>query len=146
MIAIGADHAGFKLKEHIKKFLEKKGYSYVDVGAYTDKIISDYPDYAKKVAQHVVKDKDKGIIICGTGIGSCIAANKIKKIRAALCHDTKTARLSREHNDANVLCLGQRTTKKEAALKIVTVWLKTRASKSIRHNRRIRKISALENA
>ena len=119
MIIIGADHAGFKLKEHIKKFLEKKGYSYVDMGAYKYNKDDDYPDFAKKVAVQVVKEKAKGILICGSGIGVCIAANKVKKIRAVLAHNIRSAKASRIDGNTNILCLGGRVTKKDLAHKII---------------------------
>lgn len=145
MIIIGSDHAGFRLKEDIKTFFDKHGYSYVDVGTYNDEKKVDYPDYAKKVAVQVAKNKgDKGILICGTGVGMCIAANKIKGIRAAVCYDVKTAKQSREHGDVNVLCLGGRVTKIETAVKIVNVWLNTKFSNIERHKRRIEKIKRLE--
>ena len=146
MIVLGSDHAGFKLKEHIRKFLEKKGCGYVDMGTYKYNKTDDYPDFAKKVAMQVVKDKSKGILVCGSGIGVCIAANKVKKIRAALCHDVRSAKASRIDGDTNILCLSGNRTKKDLASKIVTAWLNTKPSNAVRHKRRIKKIAKIENA
>ena len=142
-IIIGSDHAGFKLKEIIKKYLEDLNYKYEDVGANT-KESCDYPDFSYKVAKKVSETNGRGIVICGTGIGSCIVANKVKGIRAALAFDEFTAKMSREHNNSNVLCLGSRTTKKELAKKIVKIWLETPFSKEERHQRRVNKIMKLE--
>jgi len=143
MICLGSDHGGFDLKQEIKKYLEKNNIEYRDLGP--DKVDNDddYPDYAVKVAEEVAAGDNKGILICGTGIGMCITANKLKGVRAALCYDKKTAILSREHNNANILCLGARTTKKSKALKIVDVWLKTEFSSEDRHKRRVDKMDKL---
>jgi len=140
MIYIGSDHAGYTLKEEIKKFLESLGYEFIDVG--TDSIEpADYPDYAKKVVDGVLDNpENRGIMICGTGIGSCIAANRHKSIRAALPYNEETARLSREHNNANILCLGGRTMDKELAKKMTRIWLETPFSEAERHVRRLKKI------
>ena len=106
-VIIGADHGGYDLKVAIKEFLKNKGVDVVDVG--TESLVScDYPDIAKKLVKEVLKDGSKGILVCGTGIGMSIAANKYDGIRAALCSDTFSARMTREHNDSNVLCLGER--------------------------------------
>lgn len=105
-IIIGADHAGFDVKEKIKRLLDKKNIKYEDIGAKTFNETDDYPDYAKIAAKKVAKDKDsKGILVCGTGVGICIAANKVKGARAVAAYDAYTAKMSRSHNDANVLCL-----------------------------------------
>ncbi len=135
-IAIGSDHGGFNLKGKIIKFLEEKGYEVKDYGTYsTDSC--DYPVYAKAVAKSVANgENEKGIIVCGSGIGVSIAANKVKGVRAALCHESHSAMLSRLHNNANVLCLGERITGESLALDIVDVWLKSEYEGG-RHQRRI---------
>ncbi|NLY85506.1 MAG: ribose 5-phosphate isomerase B [Tissierellia bacterium] len=143
IIGIGSDHGGYELKEYIKEYLDKENIQYIDYGTYSCESV-DYPDYGKKVSQAVVsKEVDRGIVICGTGIGISIACNKVKGIRCALCSDTYSARMSREHNDANVLALGGRVLGKDLALEIVSVWLKTDFAGG-RHARRIGKISELE--
>jgi len=144
-IALGSDHAGFKLKESVKRFLDNNNLSYTDFGTFNmDE--EDYPQYAYKVCQAVVQDKyDRGILICGTGIGMCMAANKIRGIRAALAYSIETAQLSRLHNDANILCLGGRQTGESLAMDIVEVWLNT-SFEGGRHQRRlelIRKLTGL---
>lgn len=135
-IAIGSDHGGIILKGKIVEFLEAKGYAVEDVGTNsTDSC--DYPVFAKAVGNKVVsKEADKGILVCGSGIGVSIVANKIKGIRAALCHESHSAMLSRLHNDANVLCLGERITGESLALDIVDVWLKS-SFEGGRHQKRI---------
>ncbi len=144
MLYIGSDHGGFDLKEEIKKYLDKKKIKYWDLGPQQINKEDDYPDYALKIAKEVSKGKgNKGILICGTGIGMCITANKVKGIRAVLCYDENTAKLSREHNDSNILCLGGRTTETKKALKIVDVWLNTPFSNIDRHKRRVEKMNRL---
>ena len=142
-VALGSDHGGFTLKEEIKKYLEEKGIEYKDFGTYsTDSC--DYPDIALPVAKAVQKGEyDRGILICGTGIGIGIAANKVLGIRAALCHDTFSARASREHNNANILTMGERVIGRGLALDIVDVWLNTEFAGG-RHQRRVDKIHELE--
>ncbi len=142
-IAIGSDHGGYKLKEAVIRFLAEKNIPYHDFGTYsTDSV--DYPDIARDVAQAVANNSyEKGIIICGTGIGVSIAANKIKGIRAALCHDVFSAAMAREHNNANVLCLGERVIGIGLAQLIVDTWLRTEFSGG-RHERRVCKIAMLE--
>ena len=137
MIAIGSDHGGFELKEAIKKHLDERGLEYKDYGTYS-KDSCDYPTYGKLVA-HAVADGecDRGIIICGTGIGISISANKVKGIRAALCGDCFSAEATRLHNDANILALGARVTAEGLALKIVDTFLDTPFSNDERHMRRI---------
>ena len=137
MIAIGSDHGGFELKEAVKKHLDKRGLEYKDYGTYT-KDSCDYPVYGKLVG-HAVADGecDRGIIICGTGIGISITANKIKGVRAALCGDCFSAEATRLHNDANILALGARVTAEGLALKIVDTFLDTPFSGDERHLRRI---------
>jgi len=143
MIAIGCDHAGVKLKEVVKESLKKRSIECKDFGTYTEESV-DYPDIAVEVAKSVASNEtDKGILICGTGIGMSIAANKVKGIRCALCHDEETARLSKEHNNANVIAVGARILTEELVLKIVDTWLDAQFEE--RHQRRLDKISKLEN-
>ena len=124
-IALGADHGGFALKEIVKKHLEDKGFEVLDKGCYSTESV-DYPVYAKAVANSILnKEADCGILICGTGIGISIAANRFKGIRAALCSNTTMAKLTREHSDANILALGARMTGDILALEIVDEFLKT---------------------
>ncbi len=142
-IAIGSDHAGFELKEKIKKFLEELGYKYKDFGTNSNESV-DYPDYGLKIAESVAKKEcDRGILICGSGIGMCMTANKVSGIRAALCHNIETAKLSREHNDANVLTFGSRMINEKTAKDMVKVWLKTEFLGD-RHLRRINKMKDIE--
>ncbi len=142
-IAIGADHAGFHIKETIKKFLDAAGYPVDDVGTWSEESV-DYPDYARQVAERVAAGKDNlGILACGTGIGMAITANKVEGIRAAVAHDAMTARLAREHNDANVLTLGGRVLDDAKALEVVRNFLEARFAGG-RHQRRIDKISELD--
>lgn len=138
-IGIGSDHGGFPLKESIKLYLEEQDIEYIDYG--TNSLDSvDYPDYGRKVAEGVVSGEvDRSIVICGTGIGISIAANKVKGIRCALCADTYSARMSMEHNNANVLALGGRVLGVDLALEIVKVWL-TGKFEGGRHERRVNKI------
>ena len=143
-IAIGADHRGVPLKQKLIPFLKKKGYRVTDLGAYETNPPSDYPDIAGKLAHQVARGRfDRGVLICATGIGMSISANKVKGIRAAHCTSPKEARLSRAHNDANILTLGGMITPIQNARRIVGVWFKTR-SEGGRHRRRVRKIMRLE--
>lgn len=143
-IAIGNDHGGTDLKWEIKKYLESKGYEIVNLGTDT-KESCDYPVYAKKVADAVIaKEVDCGILICGTGVGISIAANKIKGIRAAVCSDTATARLVKQHNNANILAFGGRIVGVELAKDICDAYLEAEFEGD-RHNRRIAMIHELEN-
>lgn len=143
-IAIGNDHGGTDLKWEIKKYLEAKGYEIVNLGTDT-KESCDYPVYAKKVADAVIaKEVDCGILICGTGVGISIAANKIKGIRAAVCSDTATARLVKQHNNANILAFGGRIVGVELAKDICDAYLEAEFEGD-RHNRRIAMIHELEN-
>jgi len=124
-ISLGCDHGGYQLKEAIKTHLEKKGHEILDFGCYSTESVN-YPEFGKKAASAVVKkEADRGIVICGTGIGISIAANKVKGVRAALCTNTTMARLTREHNDANVLALGARMIGDVLALEMVDVFLET---------------------
>ncbi|MEK6973093.1 MAG: ribose 5-phosphate isomerase B [archaeon] len=140
-IYIASDHAGFKAKEELKKFLQtaKSEFKLEDLGTNSEESV-DYPDYAKRVAQKVAKEKNSfGILICGTGIGMSIAANKVKGIRAALCHNEFTAKMSRNHNDANVLCMGARILNVEEMKKIANTFLNEKFEHG-RHENRIKKI------
>ena len=137
IIALGSDQGGYGLKQEVIKHLEEKGIEYNDYGSFDEKSC-DYPVYAKKVANAVVAGEcDRGILICGTGIGISIAANKVKGIRAALCHDTFSAQATREHNDANILAMGARVIGPGLALKIVDTFLETEFSNEERHVRRV---------
>ncbi len=143
-VALACDHAGFLLKERIKDYLAEKGIFYEDFGTFDEEPV-DYPDLAYKAASAVQKGEyNRGILVCGTGIGVAIAANKLKGIRAALCSDCFSASCARAHNDANILTLGARVMKKELALKIVDVFLET-PFEGGRHLKRIKKIEKLEN-
>ena len=138
-VCIASDHAGFNLKELIKHHLINKHVSIFDLGPMNDNRV-DYPDFARKVANRIKSKKsDVGILVCGSGTGMAISANKIKKIRAAVCYDLKSTRLSRQHNNANIIALGSRLTKKKLSLKLVEVFLKTKLERG-RHLRRIKKI------
>lgn len=143
-IAIGSDHGGYRLKEEIKRWLNDNGYEIKDFG--TDSTDScDYPDISIPVAHEVAAGKyEKGILICGTGIGIGIAANKVPGIRAALCHDTFSAKASREHNDANILTMGERIVGPGLALDIVRIWLESSFAGG-RHQKRVEKIKTYEN-
>ena len=137
MIALGSDHGGYGLKQEIIGYLEEKGIEYKDYGCY-DESPCDYPVFGKKAAQEVVSGEcEKGILICGTGIGISIAANKIKGVRAALCHDVFSAKATREHNDANMLAMGARVVGPGLALMIVDTFLNTEFSNAERHQKRI---------
>ncbi len=141
-VAIGADHAGFKLKGIINNYLKRKEIEFKDFGTHSEESV-DYPDYARPVAEAVAAGGyDRGIIICGSGVGACIVTNKVRGIRAVLAHDTYTAKQSRQHGDCNVLCLAGRKLTRAKATKIVDVWLKTDFSGEERHLRRIRKIES----
>ena len=142
-IAIGSDHRGFEAKEQIKAIIHQLSHESIDFGTTNSNPV-DYPDVAYRVAMAVSKKQaDKAILICGTGIGMCIAANKIKGIRAALCHDELTAQISRHHNDANILCISGDMTGEVLIRKMVEVWLSTEFSGG-RHKRRVQKIIAIE--
>ncbi|MBN2458653.1 ribose 5-phosphate isomerase B [Candidatus Woesearchaeota archaeon] len=141
-VILGADHAGFALKEKLKQVLKDNEIAFDDLSPALDEA-DDYPDIAFKAAKKVAREKNLGILICGTGIGMCITANKVKGIRAALAYDENTARLSRQHNDANILCLGGRTIDEKLAKRILKVWLNTRFLEG-RHARRVEKISKYE--
>jgi ribose 5-phosphate isomerase B len=141
-IALGADHAGFALKERIRAYLADKGCEVEDLGPTTPQRV-DYPDYAEQVAARVAAHKaDYGFLVCGTGLGVAIAANKVRGIRAATCNDTLSAYFARAHNDANVLAMGGRLTDEVTARKIVDIWLST-PFEGGRHARRVEKIALI---
>ena len=138
-LCIASDHAGFNIKEFIKNFLIKNKISIIDLGPLNDKSV-DYPDYAKKVGNRVrLRKSDMGILVCGSGTGMAISANKIKGIRAAVGYNNKSTHLSRLHNNANILCLGARLNNKKNILKMLKIFLQT-SFEGGRHSRRIRKI------
>ena len=138
-VCIASDHAGFNLKEDIKNYLINKKVSIFDLGPYSNHSV-DYPDYAKKLSMRIKSKKsDAGILVCGSGTGMAISANKIRTIRAAVCYNLKSTRLSRQHNNANIIALGSRLTKKKLSLKLVEIFLKTKFEGG-RHLRRVKKI------
>ena len=138
-ISLSSDHAGFRLKESIKKFLIKKKFLVLDLGPKDDRSV-DYPDYAKKLAKNMISKKSNtGILVCGSGIGMAMSANRFKKIRAAVCYNVKSAKLSRSHNNANIIAIGSRLTNKNLALKLIMIFLRTKFDGG-RHKRRINKI------
>lgn len=142
-IAIGSDHAGFAVKEAIRQSLKQQAHDVADFGAYNDKSC-DYPDFALAVAREVSQGRaERGILICGSGIGMAIAANKVPGIRAVVCGDTQNAEMSRRHNDCNVLCLGARIISEAVCQNIVQVWLQTKFEGG-RHQGRVDKITAME--
>jgi len=141
-ISLGTDHAGFDVKNNIINFLKSLGHEVIDCGTFS-KDSCDYPDFAKEVAMNIVSGKsDKGILICGTGIGMAIAANKIKGIRAGVCWNVETARLISLHNNANIICLGSRFLYIEEMFDMIKMYLETKFEE--RHSRRILKISEME--
>ena len=143
MLAIGCDHGGFELKNHIENHLKDRGIEFKDFGTFSEESC-DYPDIAKPVCESIVSGEcEKGILICGTGIGMSIAANKIKGIRAAHVTDAYSAKMTKMHNDANVICLGGRITGRELAFMIVDMWLDSEFMGG-RHQKRIDKISDME--
>jgi ribose 5-phosphate isomerase B len=142
-VAIGSDHAGFELKKMISHIVKEMGNEVIDMGTGSSCSV-DYPDYAEAVADAVSKGKvERGILICGTGIGMSIVANKFKNVRAALCNDLFTAKMSRLHNDANILCLGGRIIGKDLAKEIVHIWFSTHFEGG-RHEKRLEKINLIE--
>jgi RpiB/LacA/LacB family sugar-phosphate isomerase len=143
-IAVGADHAGYPLKIDVLRFLKQEGHEIIDLGTHSTEPV-DYPDYAKSVGEAVQQGiAERGILVCGSGVGACVAANKLRGIRAALCHDTYTAHQGVEHDDINVLCLGGRVVGTALALDILKTWLSARFSEAERHRRRVEKIVELE--
>ena len=143
-IGLGCDHAGYELKGYIKEYLDEKGIEYIDFGTNSIESV-DYPEFGEKVAEAVKNGEcDRGIICCGTGIGISISANKVPGIRCALCGDCYSARMSIEHNNANVLAIGARVTGKDLALEIIDTWLKAEFQGG-KHERRVNKIKDIEN-
>jgi ribose 5-phosphate isomerase B len=144
-VAIGADHAGYDLKQSLIAFLSKQGFELLDLGADTDEIPSDYPDYAEKVANAVLSGQaERGVLVCGSGVGVCIAANKIHGIYAGLCGDTYSAHQGVEHDNMNVICIGARVIGVELAREIVNAFLKAQFSHEERHVRRLEKVLEIE--
>lgn len=151
MIYLGSDHAGFKLKEKVKCWLVKKKINFVDLGNVKLDKNDDYPDYAKKVAKAVVMNKSKGVLLCGSAEGMCIAANKVKGVRAVNPSNIVQTRLSRKHEDANILCLAGGKSKIpqpampfSTATRMIKIFLQTKFSKAARHKRRVNKIKRME--
>lgn len=143
-IAIGSDHAGLELKSFLVEYLKRAGHEILDMGTHNPKPV-DFPDFTRPVCEAVLDGRaERGILVCGSGVGTSIAANKVHGIRAALCHDTYSARQSVEHNDANVLCLGGRVIGQELAREVVEVFLKAKFSGQERYRRRVEKIAAME--
>ena len=144
-IAIGADHGGYSLKLHLVELLEGMGHGVVDVGAHSLEPSDDYPDFAREVAERVAKDQaDRGIVVCGSGVGGSVVANKVRGVRASVCHDTYSAHQGVEHDDMNVLCLGARIVGPSLADELVNAFISARFSGEERHQRRLDKILALE--
>ncbi|MEK6899014.1 MAG: RpiB/LacA/LacB family sugar-phosphate isomerase [Nanoarchaeota archaeon] len=144
-VFLGADHAGFKIKEAVKKYLEGKNFVVHDLGAKKLDENDDYPDFAFSVAEAVSESKDgMGILFCGSGQGMCVTANKVKGIRAVVASTPKDTLLSRQHLNSNVLCLSGWNTNYKKAIQLVSLWLKTPFSEAARHNRRLKKIAKLE--
>lgn len=144
-IAIGADHGGFPLNERVIEELRASGYEITDFGTHDGSQPDDYPDYARAVGEAVrAGQADAGIVICGSGVGACVAANKLRGVRAVLCADTYSAHQSREHDDCNVLCLGARVVGVELALEIVRAFVAARFTGEERHRRRLAKVDEIE--
>ncbi len=144
-VAIGADHGGFGMKSELLPWLKAQGYEILDVGAYKYEPTDDYPDFAEAVAQVVTSEKaQRGIIICGSGVGACIVANKVPGVRACPCQDTYSAHQGVEHDDMNVLCLGARIIGIELAKELISTFLKAEFSREERFSRRLQKVLAIE--
>lgn len=143
-IAVGCDHAGFALKEELRDFLGSLGHEVEDFGTYSEESV-DYPDFSQRVGEAVRNGKaERGIVVCGSGIGTCIAANKVRGVRAGVCHDTYSAHQGVEHDDMNVLCLGSRVIGIEVARELVRVFVSARFTNEERHRRRLDKVLAIE--
>lgn len=146
-IAVGADHGGFSLKADIIELLQKAGHEIVDTGAHAFEPLDDYPDYTRAVCQAVqCGDAERGIVICGSGVGACVAANKMRGIRAGLCHDTYSAHQAVEHDNINVLCLGARVVGVEVAKELVQAFVGAWFTGGERHVRRLAKVAEIENS
>jgi ribose 5-phosphate isomerase B len=144
-IAMGADHGGFDMKNELAAHLRTSGHDVVDLGAHAYDAADDYPDFARPVAEAIANgEAERGIVVCGSGVGASIAANKIRGVRAALCHDTYSARQGVEHDDMNVLCLGARVIGVELARELVAAFVGARFSGEERHLRRLNKMLAIE--
>ena len=144
-IAVGADHAGYALKVEVVEMLQAQGHDVVDVGPHELDPLDDYPDFAKLLAERVAtKESERGVMVCGSGVGASVAANKVRGIRAAMCHDTYSAHQGVEHDDMNVLCLGARIVGGELARELVTAFVAARFSGEERHQRRLNKVLAME--
>ena len=144
-IAIGADHAGLPLKQELSPWLEAQGHELLDFGAYDFHPGDDYPDYAEAVARAVADGEvTRGIMVCGSGVGACVTTNKVRGVRACMCHDTYSAHQGVEHDDMNVLCLGARIIGGELAREVVTAFLGAQFSGEERHQRRLNKLLAVE--
>jgi RpiB/LacA/LacB family sugar-phosphate isomerase len=145
IFAVGADHGGYPLNEAIIAFLEKAGHRVIDCGTHRGDLPDDYPDYALAVGQLVQRgEAERGILVCGSGVGACVAANKLHGIRACLCHDTYSAHQGVEHDNINVLCLGARIIGVELALELVGAFTRAKFSGEVRHVRRLAKVDAIE--
>ena len=145
-IAIGGDHWGYHLKGPMVKFIEDLGHEAIDVGAHDHDPNDDYPDFAIKVADLVAKGEvERGIVVCGSGVGACVAANKVRGVRASVCHDGYSAHQGVEHDDMNVLCLGSRIVGDEVARELVAVFASAVFTGEERHKRRLEKVKAVEN-
>jgi len=143
-IALAADHAGFELKEKIAGYLEARGFEVMDLGTHDEEPV-DYPDFARAIGKVLQEEKaERGILVCGSGVGACVAANKMSTIRAGLCHDTYSAHQGVEHDDINVLCLGARVIGEELAKELVSAFLAASFTGEERHRRRLDKIKAME--
>ena len=144
-IAIGADHGGYSIKSDIIELLKGLGHEVIDVGAHTLDPADDYPDFARAVAESVSGGQaDRGVMVCGSGVGAAVAANKVRRIRASVCHDTYSAHQGVEHDDMNVLCLGARIVGPELAKELVSAFVAARFSGEERHQRRLSKVLAME--
>ena len=144
-VAIGADHGGYRLKQAMVKFITSLGHEVMDLGAFKEIPSDDYPDSARAVAEAIIKGRaDRGIIICGSGVGASIAASKFPGVRAAVCHDSYSAHQGVEHDDMNVLCLGERIIGEELAKEIVLLYLQAVFSGAERHARRLQKVRKIE--
>lgn len=144
-IVIGGDHAGFALKNEVAALMRSEGYEVTDLGAHTYDAGDDYPDFALSVARAIAAgEAERGVVICGSGIGASVAANKVKGVRAGLCHDTYSAHQGVEHDQMNILCLGSRIVGSALAAEIVTAFLRARYSGEARHARRLEKVVAAE--
>src|SRR4051812_30773993 len=147
IIALGCDHAGYPLKKILHAWLEKKGHQVLNLGVDTDAVPADYPDYARAVAEAVAAGKAvRGVVVCGSGVGACVAANKVPGSRACMCHDTFSARQGVEDDDLNVLCLGGRVIGSELAYEVLAAFLNAKFSGLERHARRKDKVTAIERA